>query len=101
MHLPLLAIVVWLSDLSETVTAGFLFAMGILDLKQTGKKLKEISFQHGYSAEKLSIKLGFSRAAVFKWFSGTTVPKIDTLAILASMFDVKIDDLVVYHKEVV
>jgi Predicted transcriptional regulators len=94
-------IVVWLSDLSEAVTVGFIFVMGIIDIKQTGKKLKGISLEHGYTADKLSVKLGFSRATVFKWFAGDTIPRIDTLVILASMFDVKIDDLVVYQKEAI
>ena len=55
--------------------------------------------KHGYSAESLSVKLGFSRATVFNWFAGDTIPRVDTLAILATMFGVKIDDLVVYQKD--
>lgn len=74
------------------------YTMGIIDTVKTGRTLKLLAMKHGYSAESLSVKLGFSRATVFNWFAGDTIPRVDTLAILATMFGVKIDDLVVYQK---
>lgn len=73
--------------------------MGIIDTVKTGRTLKLLAMKHGYSAESLSVKLGFSRATVFNWFAGDTIPRVDTLVILATMFGVKIDDLVVYQKD--
>lgn len=70
--------------------------MGIIDVKTTGERIKAYAFKSGYSAETLSQKLGCSRSSVFKWFAGQFVPRLDTLTILASLFDVSLDDLVVY-----
>lgn len=70
--------------------------MGIIDVKSTGLKIKTYAKASGYSADTLSEKLGCSRSTVFKWFAGEIVPRIDTLTILASLFKVPLDEIVIY-----
>ena len=88
----------WLPVKTGRLPTVYFLTMGIVDTVKTGRTLKLLAMKHGYSAESLSVKLGFSRATVFNWFAGDTIPRVDTLAILATMFGVKIDDLVVYQK---
>ena len=37
--------------------------------------------------------------AIYKWQRGDTLPTVDNLAVLAALFGVKIDDILVYQED--
>lgn len=58
-------------------------------------KLKELRKQKGYSQEKLADEIGVSRQAITKWESGLGLPDIENIKIIASIFKMSIDNLLV------
>ena len=49
--------------------------------------------KRGWSQEQLSIKLGISRQAVYKWEAGISLPEIDKLTKLSKIFEISYNDL--------
>lgn len=49
----------------------------------------------GIKVKDMADTLGVSTQAVAKWQAGAALPTIDNLVILASILDVKIDDILV------
>ena len=63
--------------------------MPVIDTKATGAKIKTIMKEKG----------GFnSPQAIFKWMRGDAVPTIDNIIIIADMFDVTIDEMIVINR---
>lgn len=58
------------------------------------EKLKEIRNKEGLSQEQLADKIGVSRQAVTKWETGKGLPDIENMVILAQIFKVTLDELV-------
>lgn len=55
---------------------------------------------HNLSQEELAEKLQISRQTLSKYETGESLPDIDKCKLLAEIFDVSLDDLVNYDKEV-
>jgi len=67
-----------------------------IDVEASGRKIKELSRDKGYSAMDLQNSLGLeSCQAVYKWFSGKGLPSIDNLLAIAHLFGVSMEDLIV------
>jgi transcriptional regulator with XRE-family HTH domain len=50
----------------------------------------------GFSVKDMQAIFGFATPqAIYKWIHGTSMPTIDNLVILAAIFDVTMDDIVV------
>ena len=49
---------------------------------------------HGFSQEEIAEKIGISRQAYAKWESGKTIPDIEKVSALASIYNVSIDSLI-------
>lgn len=49
---------------------------------------------HGLSQEELAEKCGISRQAIAKWESGNSLPSIETLILLADLYEMSLDELV-------
>ena len=66
-------------------------------------RLNEKIYQHrkrmGLSQEELAEKLGVSRQAVSKWELGTSVPELDSVVLLARIFGVTTDSLLIGEEE--
>lgn len=60
---------------------------------QTKDVLLTLRTQHGLSQDELAEKVYVTRQAVSRWETGETTPNIDTLKLLAALFDVSIDML--------
>lgn len=56
-------------------------------------KLQQLRTKKGFTQEQLAEKVCVSRVAVSKWESGRGYPNLDSLKMLAKVFDVTIDDL--------
>ena len=49
---------------------------------------------HGYSQEQIAEKIGISRQAYAKWESGATIPDIEKCSLLAKVYGVTVDSLI-------
>ena len=63
-----------------------------------GKNIARLRHELGYTQEALAARLHVSSAAVSKWEHGSSFPDISTLPILARIFDVSIDELLNFEK---
>ncbi len=63
---------------------------------KTGQHITELRVQAGLSVRQLQEIFGFSTPqALYKWQHGTALPTIDNLVVLAAVFGVKVDDILV------
>ena len=68
----------------------------VIDLKATGQNIKRIRQASGVSVRDLQMILGFTNPqAIYKWQSGAALPTVDNLIVLAALFGVRIDDILV------
>lgn len=73
--------------------------MPIIDVKATGNNIKNIIKSKGFKISDVQARCGFNTPqAVFKWMCGDTVPTIDNMIIIADMFGVTIDQIVVVKR---
>lgn len=72
-----------------------------IDHEKTSRAIKELCDRRGIKARRLSEDLDIgSPQAVHKWFSGTTIPGIDNLILLAYYLNVRTDDIIrMYNDE--
>ena len=67
-----------------------------VDLAQTGANIVNLRKAAGLSVHDLQMVFGFnSPQAIYKWQSGATLPTVDNLIVLAALFNVLIDDILV------
>lgn len=63
-------------------------------------RLKELRTELKLSQFQLSQSLGFAQSTLAMWESGTREPNIDTLILLASYFNITLDELVGIDKTI-
>lgn len=67
-----------------------------IDLKATGRKIKRLCRQAGYTPAKLKRILNLSCVqTVYKWFCGENVPSMENFYALSLLLGVKMEDLLV------
>ena len=67
----------------------------VIDPLATGRRIDELRKSQGLSIKELSDEIGLSNvSAIYQWRSGRKFPNIDNLIILASVFEVTLDDIV-------
>ncbi len=67
-----------------------------IDMEKTGLNLKKLMQKNGYTHATLQQTLGLATVqAVYKWTQGTTLPSIDNLIVLAWLFHVRIEDILI------
>ena len=72
-----------------------------IDMAATGTNIVRMRRQTGMSVQDLQRIFGFSTPqAIYKWQRGDTLPTVDNLAVLAVLFGVKIDDILVFQEDV-
>ncbi len=72
----------------------------VIDLKATGKNIMKMRESAGISVRQLQAILGFTNPqAIYKWQHGSCLPTIDNLVILAAVFGVTIDELLILEGE--
>lgn len=70
--------------------------MPIVDMIQTGQNIGRLRKQAGLSTAQLQNALGLSSPrAIFKWQRGDCLPTVDNLVVMAALFGVRIDDILV------
>jgi len=77
-------------------TAGYLFLIEkpIIDMQETGKKLKHVIISKGYSVRDIQAHLHLScPQPVYRWFQGKIMPSIDHLFALSNLLGMHMEDL--------
>ena len=74
--------------------------MPTIDMAATGRNINTLRKAAGMTVHDLQQRMGFNTPqAIFKWFRGDAMPTIDNLVILAALFGVTLDDLVVVDRK--
>ena len=67
-----------------------------IDMVATGKNISRMREEAGFSVKDLQSLFGFATPqAIYKWQRGAAVPTIDNLLVLATLFEVHIEEIVV------
>lgn len=67
-----------------------------INMEKTGKNITELRKAKGLSVRELQDIYGFATPqAIYKWQRGAVLPTIDNLVILADVFQVHIEDILV------
>lgn len=67
-----------------------------IDLAKTGENIKNLRIRQGLSVKDLQDVFGFvTPQAIYKWQHGTALPTVDNLVVLAAVFEVRVDDILV------
>lgn len=68
----------------------------IIDMVKTGQNIMNLRVAAGLSVKDLQDIFGFATPqAIYKWQHGTTLPTIDNLVVLAAVFHVHTDEILV------
>lgn len=73
--------------------------MPTIDMAATGLNIKNLKNRAGLTVTDMMDVLGFTNPnAIYKWMRGDSLPTIDNLVILADMFGVTIDEILIVRK---
>ena len=73
--------------------------MPVIDTKATGANIKAMMKAKGFKIADIQDRCGFNTPqAIFKWMRGDTVPTIDNMIIIADMFGVTVDAIIVVNR---
>lgn len=71
-----------------------------VDMKATGKNISKLRIERGLSVKDLQEDFGFATPqSIYKWQQGQAMPTIDNLFMLAKIFDVSVEEIVVIYME--
>ncbi len=74
--------------------------MPVIDLPATGRNIVRLRVHSGLTVRDLQDIFDFGTPqAIYKWQRGDTLPTVDNLAVLAALFGVKIDDILVFQED--
>lgn len=73
-----------------------MFNIPTIDMVKTGKNIIELRKEKGFSVKDIQEVFGFTTPqAIYKWQQGSALPTIDNLVVLAALFQVAVDDILV------
>ena len=68
----------------------------VIDMTATGQNIVRLRKRAGLTVQDLQTIFGFtSPQAIYKWQRGTALPTVDNLVVLAAVFGVTVDDILV------
>ena len=71
----------------------------IIDMVKTGQNIKKLRKEMGMSVRDLQKVFGFTTPqAIYKWQHGDCMPSIDNLFVLATLFQVHMEEIIVIDK---
>ncbi len=77
-----------------------MFNYPTIDMVGTGENIMRLRVQNGYSVKDIQDVFGFATPqAIYKWQHGTAMPTIDNLVVLAALFHVHMDDILVINND--
>lgn len=73
-----------------------MFTMPTIDMAATGRNITRLRKEAGLTVRDLQDIFGFATPqAIYKWQHGTAMPTIDNLVVMAAVFGVTIDEILV------
>lgn len=67
-----------------------------IDMEATGQNITKLRKDAGLTVRDLQGMFGFTTPqAIYKWQKGTAMPTLDNLVVLAVVFNVPIDDIII------
>jgi len=73
----------------------------VINMVKTGQNIRKLREQAGLSVRELQDIFGFATPqAIYKWQHGTAMPTIDNLVVLAAVFEVRMEEILVLENEV-
>ena len=73
--------------------------MPMIDMIATGINIRRLRSLKGLTNADLQRVFGFQTPqAIYKWYRGDSLPTVDNLVILADLFGVKVDDILVVKR---
>ena len=72
--------------------------MPTIDMAATGQRIRDMRIAAGMTIHDIQDACGVSAAAVTKWQGGKAMPTIDNIVILAAIWNVPIDAIIVVKK---
>ncbi len=74
----------------------------VIDMAATGINITRMRINAGLTVKDLQDIFGFSTPqAIYKWQRGTALPTVDNLVVLATVFGVRIDDILIFQDRVI
>ena len=74
----------------------------VIDMTATGNNINRMRINAGLTVKDLQDIFGFSTPqAIYKWQRGTALPTVDNLVVLATVFRVMIDDILIFQDGVI
>lgn len=72
----------------------------VINMVATGRRITDLRVAAGMSVRDLQDVFGFATPqAIYKWQHGTAMPTLDNLVVLAAVFGVTMDDIIVTEGE--
>lgn len=72
-----------------------------IDMVATGKNIVSMRKKIGYTVKDLQSLFGFATPqAIYKWQRGTAMPTIDNLVVLAELFEVHMEEIIVLDGDI-
>ncbi len=69
-----------------------------IDMVKTGQNITQLRKEKGLSVKDIQNIFGFSTPqAIYKWQQGTALTSVDNLVVLAVIFQVQVDDILVIN----
>ena len=73
-----------------------MFTLPTIDTVGIGIRIMDLRKKGGLPVKDLQMMLGFATPnAIYKWQNGAAMPTLDNLIVLAAIFNVPIDDIIV------
>ena len=74
--------------------------MPIIDMTATGMNITRLRINAGLTVRDLQTVFGFSTPqAIYKWQRGDAMPTLDNIVVLAAVFGVTVDAILVYKDD--
>ena len=71
-----------------------------VNMEATGRNIVRLRERAGMSMKDIQVIFGFSTPqAIYKWQRGTAMPTIDNLVVLASVFGVTLEEILVIEED--
>ncbi len=71
-----------------------------IDIVKTGQRINQLRKEKNLTVKDLQSVFGFATPqAIYKWQRGIALPTIDNLVVLASVFGVRVDEILVIYEE--
>ena len=78
---------------------GVHFFMPVINMAATGRNINDMRVRAGMTVRDIQVAMGFNTPnAVYRWIHGDAMPTLDNLVILATIFGVRMDDIIIVDR---